>query len=70
MKRTYSLIIDGVEGSYGAYVPELPTILVTGKTIEELTVCAEEAIRLYLETIRIEPSPESTVREIEVEVPA
>jgi hypothetical protein len=30
MTRKYSLVIEGVSVGYSAYVPELPTILVTG----------------------------------------
>ena len=70
MKRKYSLAIEGQAGSYSAYVPELPAILVTGSSIDELTMRATEAIRLYWESIRIDIPPTSTVREIEVEVPA
>ena len=51
MKRTYSLAIEGEPGNYSAHVPELPTILVTGRSIEELTVRASEAIGLYWEVI-------------------
>ena len=42
MTRKYSLVIEGVSASYSAYVPELPTILVTGRSVEEVTdrVCA------------------------------
>jgi predicted RNase H-like HicB family nuclease len=50
MARKYSLVIAGVSASYSAYVPELPTILVTGRSIEELTTRAAEAIRLYRES--------------------
>jgi len=49
MTRTYSLLIEGDESGYSAYVPELPTILVTGRSEEELTQRASEAIRLYWE---------------------
>ena len=70
MKRSYSLAIEGEPGSYSAYVPELPAILVTGRSIEELTARAREAIRVYLESIRAEISPTSMLREIEVELPA
>ena len=42
--RTYSLIIEGDSAGYSGYVPELPTILVTGSSIEDLTVRAKEAI--------------------------
>jgi len=53
-----------------AYVPELPTILVTGRTVDELQLRAAEAIQLYLDAIREERSPTSTLCEIEVDVPA
>ena len=70
MKRTYSLAIEGEPGSYSAYVPELPAILVTGQSLEEVTARASEAIRLYWESIRMDVSPTSMLREIEVEIPA
>ena len=70
MIRKYSLIIEGEDGSgYSGYVPELPTILVTGNSIEDLTARAKDAIRLYWETLQSDRSPASTVREIEVELP-
>ena len=36
---------------YSGYVLELPTILVTGRSVEELTARAAEAIRVYSETV-------------------
>ena len=69
MKRNYSLAIEGEPGSYSAYVPELPAILVSGSSLDELTVRASEAIRLYIESIRADISPGSMLREIEVELP-
>jgi len=53
MTRKYSLVIEGVSASYSAYVPELPTILVTGRSVEKLTARAAEAIRLYRQSVRI-----------------
>ncbi|HXP87082.1 MAG TPA: type II toxin-antitoxin system HicB family antitoxin [Bryobacteraceae bacterium] len=70
MTRKYSLVIEGSADSYSAYVPELPTILVTGRSLEELTARASEAIRIYWETVSADRSPSSTIREIEVELPA
>ena len=70
MRRTYSLIIEGDDSGYSAYVPELPAIVVTGQNIEDLTTSAKEAIRIYWETLQADRSPGSTVREIEVELPA
>jgi predicted RNase H-like HicB family nuclease len=70
MTRKYSLVIEGDATGYSAYVPELPAILVTGLSMEELTARAAEAIRVYWESMPSERSPTSTLREIEVELPA
>lgn len=70
MKRSYSLAIEGEPGSYSAYVPELPAVLVTGGSLDELTALAGEAIRVYLEFIRSDISPGSMLREIEIKLPA
>jgi predicted RNase H-like HicB family nuclease len=56
MTRKYSLVIEGVSAGYSAYVPELPTILVTGRSVEELTARAADAIRLYWESVRTDRS--------------
>jgi len=69
MTRTYSLLIECDESGYSAYVPELPTILVTGKSEEELTERAAEAIRLYWETAQADVSSTAFRKEIEVELP-
>jgi predicted RNase H-like HicB family nuclease len=69
MIRKYSLIIEGDDAGYSGYVPELPTSLVTGKSIEALTACAKEAVCLYWETLKTDRPPASIVREIEVELP-
>ena len=70
MKRTYSIAIEGKPGSYSAHIPELPVILVTGATIEELLARAREAIALYWQAIRTDVPPGFFLREIEVELPA
>jgi predicted RNase H-like HicB family nuclease len=68
--RTYSLVIEGDSDGYSGYVPELPTILVTGGSIDDLTARAREAIQLYWEALHADQPPGSTVREIEVDLPA
>lgn len=69
MTRTYSLLIEGDESGYSAYVPELPTILVTGKSIDELRRRAKEAIQLWWEEgAQSAPSPSVIREEIEVEL--
>ena len=70
MIRKYSLVIEGEEGGFSAYVPELPAILVTGKSMDELTERATEAIQLYWEHLQVGASPTAFRREIEVDLPA
>lgn len=70
MTRKYSLVMESGPTGYSAYVPELPSILVTGASVEELTTRAQEAVRVYFEVLGAERSPTSELREIEVELPA
>ena len=70
MTRKYSLVIEGDSAGYSAYVPELPTILVTGQSVDELTARASDAIRLYWDAVSTDRSPTSTLQEIEVELPS
>ena len=67
--RKYSLVIEGGPSGFSACVPELPSILVTGRSLDELSARATDAIRIYWEHLRTERSPTSTLQEIEVEVP-
>jgi predicted RNase H-like HicB family nuclease len=58
-------------GGFLADVLELPTILVTGKSVEELTQRATEAIQLHWETTTRDGMSSTAFRkEIEVELPA
>ena len=70
MTRTYSLVIEGDADGYSAYVPELPAILVTGDSVEEISTRAGEAIQIYWESVQADRSPTALLREIEVELPA
>ncbi len=70
MTRKYSLVMESGPTGFSAYVPELPSILVTGRTAEELTALAVEAIRIYWEVINADRSPTATLHEIDVELPA
>ena len=69
MIRKYTLLIEGDESGYSAHVPELPAILVTGKSMNELTVRATEAIQLWWESSDLKASPTATRTEIELELP-
>ncbi len=70
MTRKYSLLIEGDESGYSVHVPELPTIPVTGKSIDELTRRATEAIQLWWENTDLAASSTAMRREIEVELPS
>ena len=70
MIRKYSLVMESGPTGYSGYVPELPSILVTGGSVEELMSRAQAAIRIYWEVLGAERSPTSELREIEVELPA
>ena len=70
MTRKYSLVIEGDSTGYSAYVPELPAVLVTGSSLEEVDALATEAIRIYLEETKCDAPPAVTVHQIEVELPA
>jgi predicted RNase H-like HicB family nuclease len=69
MIRKYSLFIEGDESGYSAYIPKLPTILVTGTSLDELTRRATEAIQLWWECSELNVSPTAVRTEIEVELP-
>ncbi len=69
MTRKYSLMIEGDSNGYSAYVPELPTIVVTGKSPEEVEHRATDAIRVYLEEMQAISLPTAVLHEIEVELP-
>ncbi len=70
MTRKYSLVMEDGPDGMSAYVPELPSILVTGSSADELIVRASEAVRIYWEVLGPDRSPTSELREIEVELPA
>ena len=68
MTRKYSLVMENGHAGWSGYVPELPSILVTGGSEAELTERATEAIQIYWDVLRAERSPTSKLREIEVEL--
>jgi predicted RNase H-like HicB family nuclease len=57
----YAIVIEGEEGSYSAYAPELPGCVSTGQSVEEVERNMREAIEFHLEGMREDgeeiPSP-------------
>ena len=70
--REYLVIFEEAGDNYSAYVPDLPGCISTGKTLEETERNIEEAIALYLDTLREEgkPFPDPTTRAKPVSVAA
>ncbi len=66
----YLAVIEEGPTSWGAYVPDLPIILATDVTRDEVERRVREAIELYLEELaqRGEPAPVPTTQAVEVEV--
>ena len=48
----FTVVIEKAPNNFGAYVPDLPGCVATGKTREEVTELIEEAVRLHLEGMR------------------
>ena len=59
----YLVVIEKAsDGSYSAYVPDLPGCVTCGDSVEETKELIQEAIRLHLDSLRQhqEPVPEAT----------
>lgn len=70
MQYAYTVVIEKGENNYGAYVPDLPGCITTGKTVEEVKRLIQEAIEFHLEGMREDgdaiPEPTSTAVVVEV----
>jgi predicted RNase H-like HicB family nuclease len=59
----YAIIIERAEdGTFSAYIPDLPGCVATGATRDEVTQLIGEAVKLHLESLRAhgEPVPPAT----------
>jgi predicted RNase H-like HicB family nuclease len=56
----YLVVIEGSDGSYGAFVPDLPGCIAAADSREEVERLIAEAIPLHIESLRAhgEPVPE------------
>ncbi len=68
----YVVIIEATEdGSYSAYVPDLPVCFTIGDTLDEVKVNIREAIELYLDEARetgmVLPMPKTMSAVVEVQ---
>lgn len=66
----YAIVIEKAENNYGAYVPDLPGCVATGKTIDATEREIREAIEFHLRGLREDglpiPEPSSRVDYVEV----
>lgn len=58
----YTVIIEGSDGSFSAYLPDLPGCVATGSTVEEVEGRIRDAAQLHVESLRAhgDPVPEAT----------
>lgn len=54
---TYTVIFEKGPSSWGAYVPDLPGVIATGSSREEVEVLIREAIEFHLEGLNEEGYP-------------
>jgi predicted RNase H-like HicB family nuclease len=50
-KAKYAIVIEPGDGSFGAYVPDLPGCTAVGESVEEVQALIGEAIQLHLESL-------------------
>jgi predicted RNase H-like HicB family nuclease len=66
----YAVVIEKGEGNYSAYVPDLPSCVSVGDTLEEVRAEIREAIEFHLEGMREDgmpiPKPWSWAEYVEV----
>ena len=66
----YAVVIERGQGSYGAYVPDLPGCVAVGETEAETRDLIREAIEFHLEGMREDgdfiPPPSAHVEYVEV----
>ena len=66
----YAVVIEQGQGSFGAYVPDLPGCVAVGETEAETRDLIREAIEFHLEGMREDgeqvPSPSAHVEYVEV----
>ena len=70
MTRKYSLVIEGDARWIQRLRSGTPGYLITGRTLDEVTSRANKAIRIYWDTVRVDPpQPRSFARSQPSEVP-
>ena len=53
----YAVIIEGEEGSFSAYVPDLPGCVATGQSMQDVEARIREAISAHIESLERHGEP-------------
>jgi predicted RNase H-like HicB family nuclease len=53
----YAVVIEKADGNYSAYVPDLPSCVATGGTVQEVEAEIREAIRFHIEGLKADGLP-------------
>ena len=63
MKLRYAVVFEQTSNNYGAYVPDVPGCISTGKTWDEMQAMIREALAFHIEDMlgQGEPVPEPTM---------
>lgn len=65
----YTVVIEKADGSYSAYVPDLPGCIATGDSVEAVEREIRDAIRFHIEGLREDglpvPEPGNPINRIE-----
>ena len=73
MTVRYAIVIEDAGANFGAYAPDVPGCVATGKTVEETTANMREALEFHFEGLRElgQPVPEPSVQVsfVDVEIP-
>ncbi len=57
MKLTYAVVFEQTPNNYGAYVPDVPGCVSTGKTWDEMLAMIREALVFHLEAMLEDGEP-------------
>jgi len=70
--RRYAVVIEKTGTGFGAYVPDLPGCVSTGRSLEETELNIRAAIEFHLDGLRDDgdPIPDPTTVTVLVDVPA
>ena len=67
MKLNYAVVVEQTPNNYGAYVPDVPGCVSTGKTWEEMQAMIREALTFHIEDLLEQgeplPAPKRSIEE-------